>query len=360
MSMASDRVVIVPSALRRYVRRSGMNTVDMQARKLALRLQIAALSACDVSAFGANRGELDGICAAIDDAARRNGEIDDFVSDTTRRVEAADRVGSILGWAPVMVLGSMWPIYKGLVEIWRSIRFWTAESRSDMPTLVPPPLDLDRDALITEEIRGAEQIDGVKPGSPFAGDYYVSGGGFPTYGNGTLHTGVDIKPRSGAGNVHPIAPGRVAKVSYDEKGYGHYVIVEHRLRDGTVLFSLYAHFAKAPELSNEDLNEGQVTAETILGEMGSSGRSTGPHLHLEIYNKEASNLKGNDLFYGHAPDQVVTDQVMEKTKRDSLGIEEGATREDLLRQGWYDPLTVIKGETDWEFLPPSLWSEDGA
>jgi len=165
--MASDRVVIDPSAMRRYVRRSRMNTVDMQSRRLALRLQTDALSACDLGTFGANRGELDEICAAIDDAARRNGEIDDFVSDTTRRAEAADRVFGVLpGWAPVMILGPMWLVYKGLVESWRTIKVRVRREPSVAPAYVPPALDPDGTALIDRLMAGAAAGDSRASGYP--------------------------------------------------------------------------------------------------------------------------------------------------------------------------------------------------
>lgn len=87
-----------------------------------------------------------------------------------------------------------------------------------------------------------------------------------------FHPGLDFATDAGSA-VIPILPGRVEKVSRLRFGYGNHVIINH----GSGLKSLYAHFSKI------SVEEGQdITENTIIGFIGSTGWSTGPHLHLEI------------------------------------------------------------------------------
>lgn len=74
--------------------------------------------------------------------------------------------------------------------------------------------------------------------------------------------------------IKPIKKGVVESVSYSRFSYGNSVIIDH----GNNLKSLYAHLSKI------HVNQGQtVGTESIIGEMGSTGRSFGDHLHLEVY-----------------------------------------------------------------------------
>jgi murein DD-endopeptidase MepM/ murein hydrolase activator NlpD len=87
----------------------------------------------------------------------------------------------------------------------------------------------------------------------------------------TFHPGVDIEASFGA-PVHAAAPGRVAFAGSAD-GYGELVVIAH----GDGLATWYAH------LSRIDVHRGQVLAVgEQLGLIGSTGFSTGPHLHLEL------------------------------------------------------------------------------
>jgi len=87
-----------------------------------------------------------------------------------------------------------------------------------------------------------------------------------------FHPGVDLATDAGSA-VLPILPGKVEKVAQGRFGYGNHVIINH----GSGLKSLYAHLVKIT------IKEGQeVDKNTIIGFIGSTGHSTGPHLHLEI------------------------------------------------------------------------------
>lgn len=85
-----------------------------------------------------------------------------------------------------------------------------------------------------------------------------------------LHTGLDFRGEVGA-PVRATAPGRVVSAEYNG-GYGNMVEVEH----ANGLTTRFAH------LSSMEVEEGQrVETGTLIGRVGSTGRSTGPHLHYE-------------------------------------------------------------------------------
>lgn len=88
-----------------------------------------------------------------------------------------------------------------------------------------------------------------------------------------LHKGLDI---GGTGYGKPIlsaANGKVLERKYDAQGFGHYVLVRHSFGFQTK----YAH------MQNVYVDEGDVVAQgQVIGTIGNSGLSTGPHLHFEV------------------------------------------------------------------------------
>lgn len=89
-----------------------------------------------------------------------------------------------------------------------------------------------------------------------------------------LHEGVDIVI-SDTSKV-PVMASRKGKVhfkSYDAKGYGNYVILKHSDR----FYTLYGHLESISVSDNQD-----VEIYDVLGIMGSTGNSTGKHLHFNI------------------------------------------------------------------------------
>lgn len=98
------------------------------------------------------------------------------------------------------------------------------------------------------------------------------------------HHGIDIAGGLGT-PVYSVDQGVVTK-SYYSSSYGHVVFVKHPNHFETV----YAH------LSKRKVQEGQVIGQgEILGEMGSTGRSSGVHLHFEIHQNEWTANKENSL-----------------------------------------------------------------
>jgi murein DD-endopeptidase MepM/ murein hydrolase activator NlpD len=101
-----------------------------------------------------------------------------------------------------------------------------------------------------------------------------SGFGFrpdPFSGRAALHTGLDFPAESGT----PImaAAGGVVLTSEYHPQYGHMVELDH----GRGLITRYAHSSKVMVKVGDLIKRGQV-----ISEVGTSGRSTGPHLHFEV------------------------------------------------------------------------------
>jgi murein DD-endopeptidase MepM/ murein hydrolase activator NlpD len=96
----------------------------------------------------------------------------------------------------------------------------------------------------------------------------------PIYGDDRFHAGIDIAAPVGT-KVHPIKDGKVV-FSGEQAGYGNVVIIDH----GDGLISKYAH-----NMNNLVQKGDQVDTKTIIAHVGYTGKSTGPHLHLEISDR---------------------------------------------------------------------------
>ncbi len=99
--------------------------------------------------------------------------------------------------------------------------------------------------------------------------------------NGSAHTGADI---AGAGingkPIRAIETGKVSVAKYGQYGYGNYIMIDHgkNAADGNKVYvSLYGHCSSLAVSQGQIVTKGQV-----IGYVGSTGNSTGPHLHLEI------------------------------------------------------------------------------
>lgn len=96
------------------------------------------------------------------------------------------------------------------------------------------------------------------------------------------HKGVDLASRTG-NKIKVMANGKVTEVKHSNSGYGNFVAVDH----GNGFVTKYAHLHKIYVKAGDYLH-----AEDAVGEVGSTGRSTGPHLHYEI------------LYQGHPVDPM--------------------------------------------------------
>lgn len=97
----------------------------------------------------------------------------------------------------------------------------------------------------------------------------------PYYHVWQLHTGVDIGAPAGTPIV-AAAAGRVSQAGWFG-GYGNYTCIDDGQADGQRLSTCYGHQQKILVTPGEQVNAGQV-----IGLVGSTGASTGPHLHFEV------------------------------------------------------------------------------
>ncbi|MBR2152139.1 MAG: peptidoglycan DD-metalloendopeptidase family protein [Clostridia bacterium] len=121
------------------------------------------------------------------------------------------------------------------------------------------------------------KYDGSKFKWPCPNYYYISSPFGPRWGRN--HNGVDIAGSAIYGKpIVASADGQVSLASYNSGGYGNYVMINHgKDSSGTNYTTLYAH------MSSRAVSTGQwVTKGQIIGYVGSTGYSTGPHLHFEI------------------------------------------------------------------------------
>ena len=88
----------------------------------------------------------------------------------------------------------------------------------------------------------------------------------------SLHKGIDIAKNLGA-SVNASLDGKVIKAGYNNGGYGNLIVIQH----GNNMKTYYAH------LNEIYVNVGDmVKKDDIIGAIGSTGNSTGPHLHFEL------------------------------------------------------------------------------
>ena len=93
----------------------------------------------------------------------------------------------------------------------------------------------------------------------------------PLQGVQKFHSGIDVG--AGAGTpIYAAAAGTVATATYNDS-YGNYVLINHGGGNST----LYAHMSSMAVSSGAYVTQGQV-----IGYVGSTGWSTGPHLHYEV------------------------------------------------------------------------------
>lgn len=109
----------------------------------------------------------------------------------------------------------------------------------------------------------------------------------PCGGCSTDHDGIDFNPGDGAPIVS-LADGVVITATESGGGFGAYVEVQHNIH-GVLVTSLYAHM----QYGSISVSAGQrVSAGDTLGAVGSTGQSTGPHLHLEMYGADGVRFDG--------------------------------------------------------------------
>lgn len=93
----------------------------------------------------------------------------------------------------------------------------------------------------------------------------------PIFGTQKFHAGIDIAVSSGE-PIYAAASGTVVTAVYSSS-YGNYVMIDH----GNGYYTLYAHMTQYIVTNGQSVSQGEV-----IGYVGSTGWSTGPHLHYEV------------------------------------------------------------------------------
>lgn len=118
---------------------------------------------------------------------------------------------------------------------------------------------------------------GAKPNAggwvwPCPGFYYISSYVGPRWGR--THNGLDIAGGSIYGKpIVAARAGTVIDAGWNSGGYGNYVMINH----GDGFITIYGHMSSVAASNGQSVSAGQV-----IGYVGNTGRSTGPHLHFEV------------------------------------------------------------------------------
>lgn len=145
----------------------------------------------------------------------------------------------------------------------------------------PPPVVAPAAAAAPAAVAAAPAGASVR--WPFPGTVRISDGygprSAPCAGCSTFHDGLDMNPGEGT-PIGSIADGVVSSVTaFDDGGLGVHVMIDHVV-DGQNVTSTYGHMLAG----SAAVSVGQsVVAGQVIGNVGSTGQSTGPHMHLELH-----------------------------------------------------------------------------
>ncbi len=155
----------------------------------------------------------------------------------------------------------------------------TFDGKAAVDTQINQNICIDKDGKELKQTKGNRTsfVDNAGlPVSPDAGSMtqcsYAIGGG----GSHSTYKAIDIGAPSGT-PVTPPLNGVVRLVSYQPNGYGLYIKVEHIVDSGK-METTYGHLSKV----NVSVGD-TVTSTTVIGEVGTTGNSTGNHLHFETH-----------------------------------------------------------------------------
>ncbi len=95
----------------------------------------------------------------------------------------------------------------------------------------------------------------------------------PVYGTPKMHKGLDFTAPQGT-PIYATGDGVVSESGYSEGGYGNHVVINHGYKYET----LYGHMVRVKVRNGQKVKRGEV-----IGWVGSTGKSTGPHCHYEVH-----------------------------------------------------------------------------
>jgi murein DD-endopeptidase MepM/ murein hydrolase activator NlpD len=136
-------------------------------------------------------------------------------------------------------------------------------------------------------------------------DRIASGFGYridPIYKTIKMHAGLDFTAPQGT-PIYATANGVVKSAGFSEGGYGNHVVINH----GYGYETLYGHMVRVKARNGQKVERGD-----IIGYVGSTGKSTGPHCHYEVH-KNGQKLDPVYFFYNDLSPQQF-DEILKRAK----------------------------------------------
>jgi len=133
-------------------------------------------------------------------------------------------------------------------------------------------------AMVKNKEKLLRAIPAIQPVSNKNLKRVASGFGYridPLYKDSRLHAGLDFSAPTGT-PIHATADGEVQIAGFNTDGYGNKVVINH----GYGFQTLYAHMVRVIARVGQSIKRGEV-----IGYVGSTGKSTGPHLHYEVIKR---------------------------------------------------------------------------
>ncbi len=162
--------------------------------------------------------------------------------------------------------------------------------------------------LITQRSDLVNSIPAIMPVANKDLKRMASGFGYrldPFYHTFTFHGGMDFTAETGT-EVYATGDGRVIKRQSDAWGYGNHLIVNH----GHGYTTIYAHLSRFAVANGTKVKRGQ-----LIGYVGSTGRSTGPHLHYEV--RRNNNPLNPAFFYRNDLSNEDYQRMLELSQRET-------------------------------------------
>ncbi len=152
------------------------------------------------------------------------------------------------------------------------------------------------DELKTMASKQQDKLDHIPSVLPINVEAYTMASGYgyrrdPVYGATAFHAGLDFAAPEGTG-VYATANGRVSVADW-KGGYGNCIDVDH----GYNYLTRYGHLSKILVKEGQMVSRGEK-----IGEVGSTGKSTGPHLHYEVRFKDEPQNPVNYYFMDITPE----------------------------------------------------------
>ena len=150
--------------------------------------------------------------------------------------------------------------------------------------------------LVQDKENFLSSIPAISPIADRNLNRFASGYGYrihPIYRTLKMHKGIDLTAPTGT-KVYATGGGKVISAGYASGGYGIKVIIDH----GYGYKTLYAHLSKVNVKVGKRVVRGDV-----IGEVGSTGRSTAPHLHYEVRKNDQTENPVNYYYTDLTPEE---------------------------------------------------------